>query len=107
MSFFVRYSFNSGMAEQNSSENIEDESSRHRHERRELQSTIQQLKKSINKNDKARKKKVDAEIKALEDAFEKRWANFNENSTAPTESNDTPIPTTSDENPPPPEVCFC
>ncbi|CAF4298351.1 unnamed protein product, partial [Adineta steineri] len=54
------------MAEQNPSEITEDEGSRHRRERRELQSTVQQLKKSINKNDKTRKKKIDSEIKALE-----------------------------------------
>jgi hypothetical protein len=86
------------MAEQNCSENVEDEASRQRRERRELQSTIQQLKKSINKNDKTRKKKVDSEIKALEEAFAKRWEHFNENST--TESNETSTPTQSDENPP-------
>ena len=86
------------MAEQHSSENFEDESSRHRRERRELQATIQQLKKSVNKNDKARKKKVDGEIKALEEAFGKRWQHFDENAT--TESNNTPIPNQPDENPP-------
>jgi hypothetical protein len=80
------------MAEHNSGENVEDETSRHRRERRELQSTVQQLKKSINKNDKTRKKKIDAEIKALEEAFAKRWENFNENSTV------EPIETTIDEN---------
>jgi chromosome segregation ATPase len=88
------------MAEQNSAENVEDEASRHRRERRELQSTIQQLKKSVNKNDKTRKKKIDSEIKALEDAFAKRWENFNENSTTTTEPIETSIPTQSDENPP-------
>jgi chromosome segregation ATPase len=103
MSFFVRYHHTIDfMAEQNSLENVEDEASRHRRERRELQSTVQQLKKSINKNDKTRKKKIDGEIKALEDAFAKRWENFNEN--APTQSNETTIPIQSDENPPPPEV---
>ncbi|CAF0766594.1 unnamed protein product [Adineta ricciae] len=86
------------MAEQNSSENFEDEPSRHRRERRELQATIQQLKKSVNKNDKARKKKVDGEIKALEEAFGKRWQHFDENAT--TESNNTPIPNQSDDNSP-------
>jgi uncharacterized damage-inducible protein DinB len=91
------------MAELNSSENVEDEASRHRRERRELQSTIQQLKKSINKTDKTRKKKVDSEIKALEEAFAKRWEHFNENSTITTEPNETSIPTQSDENSP--EVC--
>jgi hypothetical protein len=76
------------MAEQNSGDNLEDESSRHRRERRELQSAIQQLKKSINKNDKTRKKKVDSEIKALEEAFAKRWENFEENPTVePTDEN--------------------
>jgi hypothetical protein len=82
------------MAEHNSGENVEDELSRHRRERRELQSTIQQLKKSINKNDKTRKKKIDGEIKALEDAFAKRWENFNENSIV--ESTETSM----NENPP-------
>ena len=89
------------MAEQNSLEKnveIEDETARHRHERRELQTTIQQLKKSVNKNDKTRKKKVDSEIKALEDAFEKRWAEFNENSLT-VESNETSAPSQSKENP--------
>jgi OTU domain-containing protein 6 len=90
------------MAEQNSLDNIEDEASRQRRERRELQSTIQQLKKSINKNDKTRKKKVDSEIQALEDAFAKRWNHFNEN-TPNIESNQTFIPIQSDENLP--EVC--
>jgi len=90
------------MAEQNSLENVEDETSRQRRERRELQSTIQQLKKSINKNDKARKKKVDSEIQALEDAFAKRWNHFNEN-TPNTQSTETSIPIQSNENPP--EVC--
>ncbi|CAF1105052.1 unnamed protein product [Rotaria sordida] len=85
------------MAESNSSENIEDEAIRHRHERRELQSTIQQLKKSINKNDKTRKKKIDSEIKALEEAFEKRWEHFNENSTT-LESNTTIDSIQSNEN---------
>ncbi|CAF2505489.1 unnamed protein product [Rotaria sp. Silwood2] len=75
------------MAENNSTEHIEDEAIRHRRERRELQSTVQQLKKSINKNDKTRKKKIDSEIKALEEAFEKRWEHFNENSTITTQSN--------------------
>ncbi len=83
------------MAEQNSSEIIEDEGSRHRRERRELQSTVQQLKKSINKNDKTRKKKIDNEIKALEEAFAKRWEHFDENSTP-----ETPMPIQSDSNPP-------
>jgi len=86
------------MAEQNSSENLEDEASCQRRERRELQSTIQQLKKSINKNDKTRKKKIDSEIKALEEAFAKRWEHFNENST--TESTKTSTSIQSDENPP-------
>lgn len=92
------------MAEQNSSENVEDELTRHRRERRELQSTVQQLKKSINKNDKTRKKKIDSEIKALEEAFAKRWEHFDENSTVTTESNETSIPTKSVENHP--EVCY-
>jgi len=88
------------MAEQNTSENVEDEASRHRRERRELQSTVQQLKKSINKNDKTRKKKIDSEIKALEEAFEKRWKDFNEDSTITTaESNETSVPIQSDEKP--------
>ncbi|CAF1140406.1 unnamed protein product [Adineta steineri] len=89
------------MAEQNPSEITEDEGSRHRRERRELQSTVQQLKKSINKNDKTRKKKIDSEIKALEDAFAKRWEHFNENS-ATTEVDEIaiPTPTQSDEHPP-------
>ena len=108
--FIVRllHQVRSLMAEQNSSANLEDESSRHRRERRELQATIQQLKKSVNKNDKARKKKVDGEIKALEEAFAKRWQHFDENTT--TESTNTPISNQSDENPPsseaaPVEVC--
>lgn len=79
------------MAESNPEEIIEDEAARHRRERRDLQATIQQLKKSINKNDKARKKKVDSEIKALEDAFEKKWANFQENSTT-SQPNSIPTP---------------
>ena len=87
------------MAEENSSDIPEDESSRHRRERRELQTTIQQLKKSINKNDKARKKKLDSDIKALEDAFAKRWEHFDENST-------TELPSQTIENPPPAEVCI-
>ncbi len=89
------------MAEANSSENVEDEGSRHRRERRELQSTIQQLKKSVNKNDKTRKKKVDGEIKALEDAFAKRWEHFNENATSTTasEPTETSTPPQSEENP--------
>src|SRR5205085_6867846 len=87
------------MTEKNSSENVEDEASRQRRERRELQSTIQQLKKSINKNDKTRKKKIDNEIKSLEEAFTKRWEHFNENSTI--ESIETSIPIQSNENPPP------
>jgi len=86
------------MAEQNASEVVENESSRHRRERRELQSAVQQLKKSINKNDKTRKKKIDNEIKALEEAFAKRWEDFNESTT--TELNETSIPAQSDENPP-------
>ncbi|CAF3745185.1 unnamed protein product [Rotaria sordida] len=85
------------MAESNSPENIEDEAIRHRNERRELQSTIQQLKKSINKNDKTRKKKIDSEIKALEEAFEKRWEHFNENATT-LESNTTIDSIQSNEN---------
>ena len=85
------------MAENNSSEQIEDEATRHRRERRELQSTIQQLKKSINKNDKTRKKKIDSEIKALEEAFEKRWTHFNEISTT-TVSNKSSASTQVDEH---------
>ena len=69
---------------------VEDTGARHRRERRELQATVQQLKKSINKNDKTRKKKVDGEIQALEDAFAKRWANFNENAT-PTQLAETAV----------------
>ena len=71
------------MAEAVSAESleVEDAAARHRRERRELQSTVQQLKKSVNKTDKTRKKKVDGEIQALEDAFAKRWANFNEDAT--------------------------
>ncbi|CAF1019645.1 unnamed protein product [Rotaria sp. Silwood1] len=88
------------MAENNPTENIEDEASRHRYERRELQSAIQQLKKSINKNDKARKKKIDSEIKALEEAFEKRWEHFNENSTTTTQSNTATDAIESNENVP-------
>ena len=68
----------------------EDEASRHRRERRELQGNIQQLKKSINKNDKTRKKKIDGEIKALEEAFAKRWEHFSENASAPTEEQISP-----------------
>jgi len=83
------------MAEENSIENLEDENdehSRHRRERRDLQSTIQQLKKSVNKNDKARKKKVDSEIKELEDAFAKRWQHFDPNAAPePVISNSTEV----------------
>ena len=76
------------MAECQSTDTVpdEDEPARHRRERRELQANIQQLKKSINKNDKVRKKKVDGEIRDLEDAFAKRWANFDENAPPPTSS---------------------
>jgi N12 class adenine-specific DNA methylase len=88
------------MAEQNSTENVEDELSRHRRERRELQSTVQQLKKSVNKNDKTRKKKIDNDIRELEEAFAKRWENFTENAISPIEDS---IPTQTDENLP--EVC--
>lgn len=62
----------------------ETDADRHRRERRELQAAVQQLKKSVNKNDKTRKKKVDAEIRALEEAFEKKWANFDESASTPT-----------------------
>lgn len=83
-------------AELDSTENVddddnEDESSRHRRERRELQSKIQQLKKSVNKNDKTRKKKVDADIKALEDAFAKQWEHFNENTPVSTEDKSSEV----------------
>ena len=63
----------------------ETEAERHRRERRELQATIQQMKKSVNKNDKTRKKKLDADIRALEEAFEKKWANFDENAPTATQ----------------------
>jgi hypothetical protein len=90
------------MAEQTplDSVEVEDDAARHRRERRELQSTVQQLKKSVNKNDKARKKKVDAEIKALEDAFAKRWEHFSEDTTVATESNSTPAAPPSSDTPP-------
>lgn len=80
-------------AEVDSSENVldEDEASRHRRERRDLQANIQQLKKSVNKNDKTRKKKIDGEIKALEEAFAKRWEHFNENTPIPTEENPSEV----------------
>ena len=72
-------------------ESEETDGDRHRRERRELQATIQQMKKSVNKNDKTRKKKLEADIRALEEAFEKKWANFNENaSSTPVPANPTP-----------------
>lgn len=69
----------------------EDLMSKHRQERRELQAKIQQLKKSINKNDKNRKKKVDAEIHELEEAFAKRWANFDEAKVKTTDNNQSEV----------------
>lgn len=83
-------------AELDPTENVDDddndnEASRHRRERRELQTKIQQMKKSVNKNDKTRKKKVDAEIKALEDAFAKQWEHFNENAPATTEEKSSEV----------------
>lgn len=90
------------MAEPSSSDvvGVEDDAARHRRERRELQSTVQQLKKSVNKNDKTRKKKVDADIKALEDAFAKRWEHFNEDTaTAPVPS-EALAPVASEDVPP-------
>lgn len=44
----------------------------HRKERKELQSKIQSLKKTVTKGDKKRKKEVDAEIEKLETQFEEK-----------------------------------
>ncbi|RNA08586.1 OTU domain-containing 6B [Brachionus plicatilis] len=61
----------SGDTDRNS-ETLESLTNRHRKEKKELQTKLQSLKKSVTKGDKKKKKEIDAEIEKLEREFEER-----------------------------------
>lgn len=51
---------------------VEDLEQRHKKERKELQGTVQKLKKSVSKGDKKQKKAVDEQIRQLEEEIHER-----------------------------------